>query len=413
MPGLTELALTAVLQSPPRIHRCEPATVSADSILQLEGTLRSADEREYARITMRRDGVTLLARGAGGAFAPSAPDRLNVAIPKVVTPGSWEVVAEMDGQTSEPCTVQVTDWSPPALEEASPDVIGPGERLAVVGMNFHAEDVFVLEDSSGRVRTIEAGGFCCAMDYRPLYVPSDIATGRAQVRIGAVRDGVKRLSNPVEFTVTNEPLTFELEPSEMAPVARGQWVEMAVSARSYPRRERSDRIEVEFAQGDRIFVVDTAGPQSLRVRVPETLTAGSVTLRVRRWSERRVSAWSERVTYRILERPAPPVVDWMGVESAEKQGIRFDRDRAVEFSAHAGDVLLLHGLFPVGSCRQLQITIDGSAGRVQVPCEFQADHRVRFMLPPTLPSGFWRLAVTATGAGGPLRHDVPIAIRVE
>jgi hypothetical protein len=97
--------------------------------------------------------------------------------------------------------------------------------------------------------------------------------------------------------------------------------------------------------------------------------------------------------------------------SGQWQGYRSARP-GDELLAHPGEALFLHGEFPVGSC-ELDVSIESSAGTVRLPCVI-ANSGVRAALPPTVPPGFWRMAVTTTGgAGRGLRHDVAVTIRVE
>ena len=124
-------------------------------------------------------------------------------------------------------------------------------------------------------------------------LPDEVADGEATVRVGRSEAGVDRLSPPVTFAITSDPLPLDtLAVPLMTPVAPGQWTDLVKDHVTDFEVRRADRIEIEFRQGDVALIGRALGPDSVHVQVPGRLAPGLVTVRTRTWIEQVASEWS-------------------------------------------------------------------------------------------------------------------------
>ena len=93
-------------------------------------------------------------------------------------------------------------------------------------------------------------------------------------------------------------------------------------------------------------------------------------------------------------------------------------DRAKTFSASAGDVIVLHGSFPVADAMRLKATLIGPTGAIELHA-YELDRKANWFgdvcvkLPDTLEKlekGDSRIVVADTDAGASV--EVPIVIRI-
>lgn len=133
--------------------------------------------------------------------------------------------------------------------------------------------------------------------------------GEATARVVTIDEGVETFSAPVRFDITSRPLPLQtLATALMEPVSPGEWTERASDHEVEFEITRADRIEVEFRQGDLVFITETTGPLRRHVRVPDAIASGSVSVRTRTWLAQVASDWSAASDLPVLEQKASSVI---------------------------------------------------------------------------------------------------------
>jgi len=399
----------AAQDAPPVIERCTPARGSVNSVLELAGYRLGAEDTAQVKAYFAQGEARLPARTGGTSYVTNdvkgGAQTLEVFVPEGVTLGSWEIVVEVRGQSSAPAAVEIVEWVPPELERVSPSLPQPGEIVSIYGTNFHVGDEIELSDSLGNVYRFESGASAHSVGFT---LPTEMPEGTAVVRVGTSKNGVGSFSRPLTFSVTSGPAPLEVWACWMKQVAPGQWAELAVT--SLKPLEGAERVEVEFRQEGRLFVVETRKGDSPRVRVPEALAPGAVELRARTWREGLASEWSDAHTFRLLDRLAPPSVEVIEVGAESKPVFLWEGpDRPASFGARPGDALVLRGHFPVATARELRVTLAGPEAQLELP-PVDTERGVLIRLPRGIRGRDWRFVISATDG---TRSQVPITMRVK
>jgi HEAT repeat protein len=229
-------------------------------------------------------------------------------------------------------------------------------------------------------------------------LPDEVADGEATVRVGRSEAGVDRLSPPVTFVITSDPLPLDtLAVALMTPVAPGQWTDLVKGHATNFEVRRADRVEIEFRQGDVALIGRATGPDGVHVQVPGRLAPGLVTVRTRTWIEQVASEWSSPTAFRVLERPVPPSVTV--IQAGPIRNLVWSSgDAAPAFVlARSRDALVLCGHFPVAQAANLRVQLKGTRETLDLPAT-DVDGGVRIKIPAQATPGDWRLAIGATDA---------------
>ena len=121
------------------------------------------------------------------------------------------------------------------------------------------------------------------------------------------------------------------------------------------------------------------------------------------------------MTIQLSEHVVAPFIDAIRLEKDSWVQLWPGPDRAKTFSASAGDVIVLHGSFPVADAKRLKATLIGPAGAIELHA-YELDQKANWFgdvcvkLPDTLQRGDSRLVVSDTDAGASV--EVPIVIRI-
>jgi len=397
----------------PVVNDWEPKTGSINSVIELRG-LRlelSNDKEETTRVLFIQNGIELPTRSTGSSGITNdefgGAQTLDVVVPEEATMGVGQFVIDRNGRRSAPATVTITDWKLPVLKGLSPRAGPPGIIVGVECEGFHIDDEIEITNFAGKRLRIGGGGSSACTAFG---VPNDAAEGVLSVRIVNKKQGKGQYTEPLSFTVTNEPLPLDLVTYWMRIVAPGQWLDLQAS--NIEVLKHSDRSEVAFKQAGRTIVVAFAKPFRPHVEVPHAFSPGEVQLQVRTWREDRPSEWSEPRVIVLPERPLPPAIGAIRLADGPWVHLWPGPDRPETFTVHAGDELVMNGLWPVEDASKLKFSLVRMGAMIELSAvelnENSNDVRVR--LPDSLSPGDWRLMVSNVPDGS---HDeMPLVIKV-
>lgn len=399
----------------PIVNAWEPKTGSVDSLIYLSGYRLYPREWNKTKAFFIQNGTEILARTLGGSSMTNnrdnGPQTLVVIVPEDVMPGQAQIVVEFNGHRSSPATITVTEWKLPIIKGLNPTSGGPGTLVEIECEGFHISDKVETTDAEGKPIRIGGGGSSRGTAFA---IPEDLPEGPVTIRIGNRKYSNGQFTEPLTFTVTNEPLTMDLWPSEMHAVAPGQWLDLQV-LNIEPLR-RSERTEVSFKQAGQTIIVAAPNPFIPHIPVPSALSAGAVQLQVRTWRDGRPSQWSEPADFQLADKPLTPSID--SIRTTKGQWVEFmpaGPDRATSFTVSPGEEVVLHGLWPVADASKLKILLVRS-GEVVTMRGSNFDEKanwfddVKVRLPETLQVGEWRMIVSSETDG--TQAEVPIVIRV-
>lgn len=398
----------------PVVNAWEPKTGSIDSLIYLSGYRLYPGEWNKTKAFFIQNGVELPVRTAGGWSTTNdlhnGPQTVGVIVPEEVVPGQAQIVVEFEGRRSSPATVTITQWKLPIIKQLNPARGAPGTIVKIEGEGFHVTDELEVTNAEGKAIDFGGGGSFNGTAFR---IPEDAPEGPLTIRIGNRKYGKGRYTEPVEFAVTNEPLTVELLTSDMQSVAPGQWLDLQIS--NVEPLKRSELTEVAFKQAGQTIIV--VAPKAFRphIPVPSALSAGEVQLQLRTWRAGQASPWSEPAEFQLADKPLPPLIDSIRLTTGQWAALSPGPDRVTSFTVRPGDEVVLHGLWPVAAASQLKILLV-SPGEVLTLSATDFDEKanwfgdVQVRLPESLRVGEWRMVVSSEADG--TQADVPIVIRV-
>ncbi|HEX6730027.1 MAG TPA: hypothetical protein VF074_08460 [Pyrinomonadaceae bacterium] len=244
-------------------------------------------------------------------------------------------------------------------------------------------------------------------------IPEDAPEGIITVRVGNSKHGKGQFTEPVTFTITNEPLSVELLTEDTISVAPGQWLDLQIS--NPKPLTLSELTEVAFKQAGRTIIVATRKPFRPHVAVPSALSAGEVQLQLRTWREGRPSQWSEPASFELADKPVAPLIDSIRLAKGGWASLSPGPDRPTSFTVNPGDEVVLSGLWPVADASKLKVSLLEPGQVITItPTEFD-EKATRFFdiqvhMPESLGVGEWRMIVRSEPDG--TQAEVPIVIRV-
>jgi hypothetical protein len=396
----------------PVVRSVQPGVAYPDSVVEVSGYALGVGDTKATRILFKQGDVEHVGQRSSSSHAatggPREPWWIHVVVPKEVSPGPWQIVVEVKGQRSAPVNFSVTAWEPAVLVRISPERAHPGQGATLYTKTpTNIGDEIELVDGRGAMRRIRAGVSAYTLHFT---LPQDMAEGQATARVGKQRDGVFTFSAPLSFIVTSDPLPLKpLAAGGMTSVAPGQWTDLIKDHEIEFEVRRSDRIDVEFAQGGRAVTRQTTGPDNVHVQVPPDMKPGVVAVRTRTWIDQTMSEWSEPAEFRVLERPVPPSIvlmeagpyripTWYSGQGA-KEGAR----------AKAGEALVLRGHFPVARAADLRVQLRGQKQVLDLVAT-DVDGGARFELPADMQPGEWRLMLGTADGTAPVREITTVRV---
>lgn len=400
--------------SAPVVENWSPRTASVGTVIYLTGYRLGPDQGDKAKAFVIQKGIEHPARTAGGWWTTNnqnnLPQTMGVIIPDEVGPGSAQVIVELEGRRSAPVAITVTEWKLPTVKTLSPSRGAPGTFVRIEGEGFLFENEIELTDDKGTSTTFNSSGSPDGTTFR---IPTNAAEGVITVRVGNQQYGKGQYTQPLTFTVTNEPLPVELLASDSIAVAPGQWLDLQVS--NAEPLNRSELTELAFKQAGRTVIVSAPKPFRSHFPVPAALTPGEVELQLRTWRDGRPSQWSEPAKLELADKPVAPLIDSIRSDQETWQSLHPGPDRKTDFTVEAGDEVVMNGLWPVADVTKLKVTlvsagevITMSATEVDGKRDWFADIKVR--LPLSLRVGDWRMIVSSETDG--TQTELPIVIKV-
>jgi hypothetical protein len=397
----------------PVVDAVVPKEGSINSVIYLAG-YRLYPGNDKTKAFFIQNGTEFPARTAGGWSRTNdlhnGSQTLAVIVPEEVALGEAQVVVEFEGRRSVPATITITPWQLPVVKEVIPKRGAPGTFVEVECEGFHVDDEIELTDEKGKPVTLNSGS---SQGRTTIRIPEDAMEGVITIRIGNSKYGKGQLTDPVTFTVTNEPLPAELHASDTMSVAPGQWLDLQIS--NMEPLNRSERTEVAFKQAGRTIIVAAPKPFRPHFAVPSVLSAGEVELQIRTWRGGRPSEWSEPVSFELAVKPVAPMIDSIRLVKGSWAALVPGPDRKTSFTVSPGDEVVLNGLWPVADASKLKVSLVRQDELIKMTgTEFDekanwfADMKVR--LPESLAVGDWRMTVTSETDG--THVEVPIVIRV-
>jgi hypothetical protein len=399
----------------PIVNAWEPKTGSVDSLIYLSGYRLYAGEWNKTKAVFIQNGVEIPAQTGGGSKTlnnlANGPQTLVVIISEELVPGQAQIVVEFDGHRSNPATITVTEWKLPIIKSLNPTSGAPGTLVEIECEGFHISDEVEATDAEGKLIRIGGGGSSRGTAFG---IPEDLPEGPVTVRIGNRKYGKGQLTEPLTFTVTNEPRTVDVWPSEMQVVAPGQWLDLQVS--NIEPLKRSERTEVSFKQAEQTIIVAAPKPFRTHIPVPNALSAGLVQLQLRTWRDGRPSQWSEPAEFELANKPQAPLID--SIRDTKGQWVALmpaGPDRATSFTVSPGNEVVLHGLWPVADASKLKILLVRTGEALTLTAsDFDEKANwfgdVQVHLPETVRVGEWRMIVRSETDG--TQAELPIVIRV-
>ena len=398
----------------PVVDAWEPKTASINSIIYLSGYRLYPGEGNKSKVFFIQNGVELPVPDALGSSRinnqQNGPQTLFVIVPEGVVPGQAQIVVESAGHRSAPVTIAITEWKLPIIQSVNPSRGAPGTFVELECEGFHVNDEIELTDDKGKPMSNIVGN--SAGGGTTIRIPEDAAEGVISIRIGNRKYGKGQFTEPVTFTVTNEPLPAELLTSDMQSVAPGQWLDLQIS--NLEPIKRSELTEIAFKQAARTIIVATIKPFKTHVAVPSVLSAGEVLLQLRTWRDGRPSEWSEPASFKLADKPVAPMIDsikangsWAALEPGP--------DRKKSFTVSPGDVVILDGLWPVADASKLKVSLVRSGSVITMTATEVDEKQNRFAdvqvrLPESLEVGEWSMIVSSEVDGS--QSELPIVIRV-
>ena len=396
----------------PVVEGWEPKTGSTDSIIYLTGY--RLGEWTKTKAFLIQNGVELPARTAGGWSTTNnernGPQALGVIVPEEAVLGQAQIVVESNGRRSIPVRITITEWKLPVIHRLNPARGAPGTLVRIEGEGFHVSDKIEITDANGKPINFNSG---ISSDGTVFGIPEDAPEGAVTVRVGNNKNGKALYTEPVTFTVTNEPLTVEVLASDTKSVAPGQWLDLQIS-NSKPL-ERSELTEVSFKQAGKTIIVAAAKAFRPRFAVPSALSAGEVQLQLRTWRDGRPSEWSEPASYELADKPVAPMIDSIRLVKGSWASLSPGPERKTSFTVRPGDEVVLNGLWPGAEPGKLKVLLV-RAGEVITMTATEFDEKamwfadIRVRLPESLEVGEWRMIVRSEADG--TQSEVPIVIRV-
>ena len=399
----------------PVVESWSPKTGSIDSLIYLSGYRLYPGGGNKTKAFFIQNGVELPVPSAGGSSITNnllnGPQSVWVIVPEGVVPGPAQIVVEFDGRRSTPATITITEWKLPIIKSVIPTRGPPGTIVKIESEGFHLSDEFEITDDKGKPFRLTPGDSASAIGFR---IPEDAPEGVINVRIGNHKYGKGQYTEPVTFTITNEPLPVDVLTSGMISVAPGQWLDLQISTEGPLRR--SELTEVAFKQAGRTIIVATPKPFRPHVAVPSGLSAGEVQLQLRTWRDGRSSQWSELADFELASEPLAPLIDSIRlVKGGWAALLPPGPDRVTSFTVSPGDDVVLHGLWPVADASKLKVklvrpgeAITLTATEFDEKASWFGDVQVR--LPESLEVGDWRMIVSSEADG--TQNELPIVIRV-
>ncbi len=398
----------------PVVYECWPHSGSANSVIELKGLRLGPGEPETAKAFVIQNGMEIPARTGGGSSvtndSQNGQQTLEVILPEEVVPGPAQIVAERYGVRTAPVTITITEWTVPIIKQITPTAGPPDTVVEIECYNFHINDEIEITDGEGRkVKSYQSGGSAYGTS---IVVPKDFPDGVLRIRIGSRKGGKNQFTPPVEFMVTEEPLTVQLIPQWMQPVAPGQWFHFVAS--SLQPVYTSEQTEVSFKQAGREIMVNVPRVLRARVEVPVALSPGEVQVQVRTWRTGRSSPWSTPVTLKLLDKPLPPYVQALRLEKSSWMAMIPGPDRAKKFNAAPGDLIVMNGTYPVAGPDKLKVLLVRSGEALELPVtelNEKADwfNEITVRLPADIGSGNWEMIIRASDG---TEHHIPIPINI-
>ena len=396
----------------PVVEGWEPKSGSIDSIIYLTGY--RLGEWTNTKVFFIQNGVELPARTAGGWSTTNnernGPQALGVIVPEEAVLGQAQIVVESNGRRSIPVRITITEWKLPVIHRLNPSRGAPGTLVRIEGEGFHVSDKIEIADANGKPINFNSG---ISSDGTVVGIPNDAPEGVVTVRVGNNKNGKALYTEPVTFTVTNEPLTVEVLASDTKSVAPGQWLDLQIS-NSKPLA-RSELTEVSFKQAGKTIIVAAAKPFRPRFAVPSSLSAGEVQLQLRTWRDGRPSEWSEPASFELADKPVAPMIDSIRLVKGSWASLSPGPERKTSFTVSPGDEVVLNGLWPGADPGKLKVLLV-RAGEVITMTATEFDEKsmwfadIRVRLPESLGVGEWRMIVRSETDG--TQAEVPIVIRV-
>jgi len=401
-PTVAAIQPTPATNLPPSIVRVRPDVVSPGMAIRIEG-YRLGAERFGNRGDKPRgryfflNGDTRVAATTGPYTTPIGnPDVVGqvvtLTVPDTLSPGSWTVVAQVDGVESKSAVpVTVTEWVPPRLDHLAPERVNPGGSISIAGKYFRPSDSVSGLDPSGKFDLLQKT--TSSADSVSFIVPADAVEGTHTVRVQTFRPGA-RVGTPAQ-----ESLSYVVDYKPLAPVLRsrtdyafgiGQWI-VIEGTRPF---SWSDNTEIEFTQGATRVVTKPATPKAGRVRIPSGLTAGEVTVRARIFHDGIPSDWSAPVEYRIAVAPAPPTITVVYVGRLEQPVPLSGATPARRFDVSASDRVNMSGFWPIDFDAVIPVIL--KHGNESVPVTTKRNQtNVVFTLPANVKGGPWTITTGA------------------
>ena len=313
----------------PSITRINPDAAAPQTRVEIEGFRLGANLTEGVRVLFVQGTAEYEGTHDGGEYKEAdlkqGPQKLDVIVPEQLQTGPCQVIVEVRSNRSTAVTIQIKPpATAPVLSDSDPCRLRAGEIVWIKGAGFSDSDDIVLTDAGGEPHHFEARGHASGTTLS-LTLPEDLPVGEARLQAIERRSGANLSSNNLTLTIVQGPIPFDLSAYGLMPVAPGQWLDLATG--NEEAFKSVTRVDVMFQANEQGIIVPakSSTQPGLRVQVPLSLAPGKVKIQMRTIIGELASAWSDKVDYQLLDKPAAAKIYnleiWpVKVEAAFKQG---------------------------------------------------------------------------------------------
>jgi hypothetical protein len=312
----------------PRITDVSPRKVSPAVYLSIEGHWLNAGDDSEPLIMFVQASVEHKAGPYSVGTLNADPDGLQyltAVVPDQLVSGPCHLVVEVKGKRSEPFSIEITSIiTPPVLTAFRPRWVQPGESTSIYGTGFSGSDTFEITDAVGHIHQIEGSKYA---DSAGFPVPNSLPDGPASVRMVEHRSRGNQRSNSLSFIVSHGPVPLQISLDSPHPLAPGQI--LLVWPFSSKPLEQATGVELTLKQGGLSHSIFLRNLKNLRFQIPSEITPGKIEVQNRTWRGTVASEWSEPVSYKVSDRPAPPWVHNIQIWPAKTDAVFIQDSKVV------------------------------------------------------------------------------------
>jgi hypothetical protein len=308
----------------PRITGVSPGKVSPAVYIDIEGQWLGAWELSDVLVLFVQAGVEHSVESPAGGTADGL-QFLDVRVPDELVAGVCQLLVEVKGKRSKPFSIEITSTiTPPVLTSFRPRWVQPGEGVMIYGTGFSGTDTFEITDAVGDIHQIDGSK---SAETAAFPLPNGLPDGPASLRVVEHRSSGNQRSNSLRFMISHGPVPLDILSGWTHPLGPGQILRLSVFS-SKPL-EQATGVELTLKQGGLSRSILLKNLKDLRFQIPYAIIPGKMEIQNRTWRGTVASEWSEPVSYKVSDRPAPPWVHNIQIWPAKADAVFMQDGRVV------------------------------------------------------------------------------------